>query len=513
MPKPAVHVAVLRALLLGFVGFLGLVAAWLLWLGDVASRFVRWFHRPHESVDQPNREHASIVILNYDGRHLLEECLPSVIEAVRQDGRTHEVVVVDNGSRDDSLEFLRESYPEVRLVPLDRNYHFAEGNNRGVESVQNDIVILLNNDVMVEPDFLRPLLDGFHDKRVFAVASQVFFQDRTRRREETGKTGGEWKQGDLELFHGEVTAGDAQHKTIPILWAGGGACAVDRRKFQALGGFDLLFYPFYLEDTDLSWQAWRRGWTVLMAPASVVIHKHRATSAARHTVDFIENTIRRNQILFVWKNIDKVSWLFVHAWCLPSRLHDAIRKQRFKFELRAFLRAVRRFPLAWISRFRSRLAVGWSLEEVLERSSHVRRWVGVPGIDFFKGGYEEQLGEGWFPVEANPDNVYRWIGKECSATLYPRGSEQFLQLRGAIPGFELSRRQEVGLEVFQDGALIYSQWYDRPQSLFLQIRVSLLAYQPHIFKVRLSSTFCPTELGTSEDIRKLGMTISELSLV
>ncbi len=511
-PKPALHVVVLRGLFLGGIGFLGLVVVWLLWLGDLASGLVRWFRRSRDPIARPNQEQASIVILNYDGRPLLEECLPSVMEAVERDGRNHEVVIVDNGSRDDSLEFLRASYPKVRLVSLDRNYHFAGGNNQGVASVQNDIVVLLNNDMKVEPDFLRPLLAGFYDERVFAVASQIFFEDRGRRREETGKTGGEWKQGDLDLFHGEVTVGDAQHKTVPILWAGGGACAVDRKKFEMLGGFDLLFYPFYLEDTDLSWQAWRRGWTVLMAPASVVIHKHRATSAAKHSADFIQNTIRRNQILFVWKNLDKVSWLFFHAWCLPSRLHDAIRKERFKFELRAFFRAARQFPAAWLSRFRSRLGARWSVEEVLERSSHVRRWVGTHAIDFSKGGFEEQLGEGWFPVEANPDNVYRWIGKECWATLYPRGNEQFLQLRGAIPGVELSRRQEVGLEVFQDGTLIYSQWYDRPQSLFFQVRVSLLPYQPHIFKVRLSSTFCPTELGTSEDIRKLGMTISELSL-
>jgi len=138
--------------------------------------------------------------------------------------------------------------------------------------------------------------------------------------------------------------------------------------------------------------------------------------------------------------------------------------------------------------------------------------VGAPSIDFSQGGFEEQLGEGWFPVEANPDNVYRWTGRECSVLLYPRGQEEFLQLRGAIPGIELSRRQEVGIEIFQDGALIYSQWYDRPQSLFLRVRVTLVPFQPHQFTVRLSSTFCPIELGTSNDIRKLGMTISELSL-
>ena len=509
---PAWHARVVRAVLFWTVAFLGLFALLPFCVADAVAWLVRHFRKAGPPATMPNREEASIVVLNYDGRHLLQECLPSVLAAVRQDGRNHEVIVVDNGSRDDSLEFLRKEFPEVRVVSLDRNYHFAHGNNVGVGAAKNDVVVLLNNDMFVDPGFLRPLLDGFTDERVFAVSSQIFFQDRGRRREETGKTGGEWQRGTLELFHGEVTAGDLQRKTVPVLWAGGGSCAVDRGKFRALGGFDKLYYPFYLEDTDLSWEAWRRGWTVWMAPASTVIHKHRSTSAAKHSREFIENTIRRNQTLFIWKNIEKMSWLFIHAWGLPARLHDAAREGEFKPEIRAFFRALAKYPEALRKRFRSHLAAGWSAQEVLDRTSYVRRWVGAPSIDFSQGGFEEQLGEGWFPVEANPDNVYRWTGRECSVLLYPRGQEEFLQLRGAIPGIELSRRQEVGIEIFQDGALIYSQWYDRPQSLFLRVRVTLVPFQPHQFTVRLSSTFCPIELGTSNDIRKLGMTISELSL-
>ena len=509
---PAWHARVIRGVLFWAVGLLALLALLPLWIGDAIAWLVRRLPKARYPATVPNREEASIVVLNYDGRHLLQECLPSVLAAVRQDGRNHEVIVVDNGSQDDSVEFLRKEFPDVRVVSLDRNYHFAHGNNVGVGAAKNDVVVLLNNDMFVEPGFLRPLLDGFADERVFAVSSQIFFQDRERRREETGKTGGEWLRGELELFHGEVTAGDLQRKTVPVLWAGGGSCAVDRSKFQALGGFDQLYYPFYLEDTDLSWEAWRRGWTVWMAPASTVIHKHRGTSAAKHSHEFIENTIRRNQILFVWKNVEKMSWLFFHAWGLPARLHDAARDGEFKPEIRAFFRALGKYPEALRKRFRSHLAAGWSAQEVLDRTSYVRRWVGAPSIDFAQGGFEEQLGEGWFPVEANPDNVYRWTGRECSVVLYPHGQEEFLQLRGAIPGIELSRRQEVGIEIFQDGALIYSQWYDRPQSLFLKVRVALVPFQPHRFTVRLSSTFCPIEMGTSNDIRKLGMTISELSL-
>src|SRR5262245_27704448 len=89
---------------------------------------------------------ASIIILNWDGKHLLQECLPAVIEAVRCDGRNHEIVVVDNGSTDGSVDFVHRNFPLVRVLALDRNYGFSAGNNRGVDAVRTDIVVLLNND-------------------------------------------------------------------------------------------------------------------------------------------------------------------------------------------------------------------------------------------------------------------------------------------------------------------------------------------------------------------------------
>src|SRR5262245_15790696 len=194
---PAWHARAVRTVLFWAVAFLGLLALLPFCMSDAIAWLARHFRKAGSPATLPNREEASIVVLNYDGRPLLQECLPSVLAAVRQDSRNHEVIVVDNGSRDDSIEFLREEFPEVRIVTLDRNYHFAHGNNVGVAEAKNDVVVLLNNDMFVDPGFLRPLLDGFTDERVFAISSQIFFQDRERRREETGKTGGEWQRGTL----------------------------------------------------------------------------------------------------------------------------------------------------------------------------------------------------------------------------------------------------------------------------------------------------------------------------
>jgi GT2 family glycosyltransferase len=288
----------------------------------------------------------TIIIVNWDGKHLLSECLPAVIKALEHAGGDHDILVVDNGSTDGSIDFIRRDFPCVRILPLDRNYGFIGGNNRGIAAVQTDIVVLLNNDMIVDKGFLKPLLDGFRDPSVFAVTSQVFFADASRRREETGKTRARFDDGFFYLWHDDMTSDDATRKEIPVFWAGGGACAIDRKKYLAIGGFDSLYRPFYLEDADISYQAWKRGWKCLLAPASRVVHKHRSTSKVKFGQDFVEHTIRKNQYLFIWKNVTDIAMLAQHLWNLP-RIHGrAMLKHPPRFEAGAFLRAFRQLPEA-----------------------------------------------------------------------------------------------------------------------------------------------------------------------
>jgi O-antigen biosynthesis protein len=259
---------------------------------------------------------ASILILNWNGKDLLEECLPSVVDAVKADGGDHEIIVIDNGSTDDSAAFLEAHYPQVKIVRLDRNYSFIGGYNRGIQAAKNDIVVLLNNDMLVDPGFLRPLLDGFTDDRVFAVSSQIFFSDPTRRREETGKTRVHWSWGLPVYSHELPDEQDDRLGYTPAFWLGGGSAAVDRKKLLEIGGFDPLLSPLYMEDVDLSYQAWKRGWVVLFCPASKVIHKHRSTSGRLDRV-YLERLIKRNRLLFIWKNITDPRMALEHLLTLP----------------------------------------------------------------------------------------------------------------------------------------------------------------------------------------------------
>lgn len=262
---------------------------------------------------KPDTRAASIVIPNWNGRDLLAKYLPSVLAAAEQ-RRGSEVIVVDNGSTDGSAQFVLENYPNVRLVSLAENLGFGGGSNAGFEIARHDVVVLLNSDMRVERDFLTPLLDAFIDEKVFAVSCQIFFSDPNKKREETGLTEAWWQQGSLRVRH---RIDPAIREPYPCFYGGGGSCAFDRRKFQELGGFDPLLAPFYLEDTDLGYMAWKRGWTVFYQPASMVYHEHRGTIGKRFSEDYIQSVLKKNFLLFAWKNIHEWRRMWGHfgyAW-------------------------------------------------------------------------------------------------------------------------------------------------------------------------------------------------------
>jgi len=157
---------------------------------------------------------------------------------------------------------------------------------------------------------------------------------------------GVFEKGFFRFWHEQVSPSDEKRAALPIFWAGGGSCAVDVRKLKAIGGFDTLYHPFYVEDTDLSWQAWKRGWKCLFAPQSHVVHKHRGTSRPRFGDAFVDSTTRRNQFLFVWKNVTDTGLILRHLMALPRIHGSAILQKGARSEILSYLKAVVRLPFA-----------------------------------------------------------------------------------------------------------------------------------------------------------------------
>ncbi|MDQ6678892.1 MAG: glycosyltransferase [Acidobacteriota bacterium] len=334
--------------------------------------------QPESSM--PSTASATVVIPNWNGRDLLAKYLPSVTEAMAGNP-SNEILVVDNGSHDGSAEFVRQNFPLVRVLGLERNLGFGGGSNAGFRAAKNDIVVLLNSDMRVDPGFLAPLLQGFTDPQVFAVSCQIFLSDPNKRREETGLTEGWWQDGALRVSHREDPEVDA---LFPCFYGGGGSCAFDRKKFLDLGGFDELFAPFYLEDTDLGYLAWKRGWKVLYQPASIVYHEHRGTIGKTFRNAYIQNVLKKNFILFCWKNIHEWRRLGNHFLFtfLGSLLSVAFGEEPGRATLGGFARAVLHLRAALKSRWRAHRLASVSDTEAFERprGGHFRDRFNTPSV-------------------------------------------------------------------------------------------------------------------------------------
>jgi len=469
---------------------------------------------------KPDTKRASIIVLNWNGKGLLARGLPSVLKAIQYDGEDHELIVVDNGSTDGSVDFVKENFSTVKVVALDRNMRFTGGNNAGVKASKNDIVVFLNNDMMVDKGFLRPLLDGFKEEDVFAVSSQVFFWDETKRREETGKTRARFKRGMIELWHEEV-AETGEWSLSPAFWGGGGSCAWDKDKYLELGGLDTLYDPFYLEDTDLSYRAWKRGWKVLFTPGSKVYHKHRGTNRPVFGDEYIERVMQKNRFLFCWRNITDLNWIIQHFLYLPYNLTTTMVHGKFK-DILSFLWALKQFPEAFVKRYKGRGNFRLSDEMVFKTSSnpfYLQKYLGMRSIllNFrdhvdFDGDHEDQLGAGWGGLEGELGDQWRWMGQEATVLLKADSRKDTLEIKGfALLEHIIGKR--IKIRVYVNGKLI------RAKALFKSGDFTFLAKLPPSsdgevleVKIKASKTFNPKALGLSDDARNLGIAVRSIYL-
>ncbi|HEX5736329.1 MAG TPA: glycosyltransferase family 2 protein [Blastocatellia bacterium] len=253
---------------------------------------------------------VSIVIPTWNGITLLERFLPSVKAAAsayaRQPSAPVEIVIVDDGSTDATCSWisnLKFQIPnlELRLLKNEENLGFAKTCNRGVREASHNLVFLLNNDVELDPDAIAPLVENFSDPVVFAAHCRVIDLESG---EEcgTGKIGG-FARGFLRVHQSYVPRADS-HPREPLysIFAGGGSAMFDRERFLELGGFEELLSPFYWEDVELSYRAWKRGLKVLYEPRSLARHRVSSTigKLKRSRVRMIE---QRNRLLLHWINL------------------------------------------------------------------------------------------------------------------------------------------------------------------------------------------------------------------
>jgi len=309
---------------------------------------------------------ASIIVSTWNGRHLLETCLPRLVQAVAREGGDHEVIVVDDASSDDTVDYVRREFPQVRLIPLPRNLRFAGANNAGARQARGEILVFLNNDMLVAPDFLGLLLRHFEHSDLFAATARIEMEPKQVGGgviRETGLVRARFEDGFFVLRHEEPTSDEP----VPVLYAGGGSSALRRDRFLALGGFDRLFRPFYFEDLDVSWRAQKAGWRILYEPRSRINHSHRRTNTPENFPgDYVDLAFGKNSLLFTWKVLTDRALVAQHFRALWRRLMRPGRKPRMAA---FFLRAAAQLPELLVSRHRARPGILLSDRQVLQATA------------------------------------------------------------------------------------------------------------------------------------------------
>ena len=283
-------------------------------------------------------DRTHILVLNFNGRGWLEACLPTVLEAAGRAPVPCRVTVVDNDSTDDSCEWLADRWPAVGLV-REPNWGLASF-NRVLERLDEPVVLLLNNDIKLDPDAVGPLLQVFerHDDALFSAPlcwtfdGRTYEGMRTRVRMRYGLV-----QGMCRVPGFEKVLGTADQTA-----AAGPVLAIDRLRFLGLGGYDPIYFPGRIEDLDLGFRGWMAGYRGYYVPESVAYHWGFGTFESELGMTRSQRLASRNTLIFMWKNTAGPR-LLAHGLWLPIRLVVALVRGRPGFALAVFsaLRHVR----------------------------------------------------------------------------------------------------------------------------------------------------------------------------
>jgi GT2 family glycosyltransferase len=258
---------------------------------------------------------VAIVILNFNGRHYLQQFLAGVVASTYPNKR---VIVADNASTDDSLQWLKESSLPVETILLPTNFGFAKGYNEALKQVQADYYVLLNSDVEVTPGWIEPIINLMESSVDIAACQPKMLACHNKEYFEYAGAAGGWIDAlGYPFSRGRVfdwcEKDDGQYdSTENIFWASGAAFFVRAKAFHEAGGFDEFFFA-HQEEIDLCWRLQLMGYRIMTCPQSVVYHVGGGTLPKGERKAFLNF---RNNLVMVYKN-----WSLGECfWKLPLRM-------------------------------------------------------------------------------------------------------------------------------------------------------------------------------------------------
>lgn len=273
---------------------------------------------------------VAVVILNWNGMKFLEKFLPTLIENTKVPDSS--IIIADNNSKDDSIEFLNKTYPDLRQIQLDKNYGFTGGYNRALEQIEAEYFVLLNSDIEVSPNWLKPLIDLMEkDKTIAASQPKIKAYHNKSYFEYAGASGGFIDKYGYPFCRGRIleTVEEDQNQhneVIDIFWASGACLIVRAELYKQLGGLDDDFFA-HMEEIDFCWRLKNLGYRIVVNPESEVYHVGGGTLPNNSPFKLYLNF--RNNLSLLYKNTQKGK---LFSTLLKRMLLDGISAVLFLFK-------------------------------------------------------------------------------------------------------------------------------------------------------------------------------------
>lgn len=240
----------------------------------------------------------TVVIPNWNGKKYLQSCLQALYENTEME---MDVIVVDNGSTDGSVEEVKQIYPEVKYIQLDQNYGFSKAVNEGIKRAESPYVILLNNDTKVEKGFAEALLKAIKsDTEIFSVEAKMLQYQNAQKIDSAGTF---YNALGWAYARGKGCSDVRFNESCESFAACAGAAIYRKSVFDEIGLFDELFFA-YLEDIDIGYRARLNGYKNMYEPKARVLHVGSASSGGRHN-PFKVKCSARNNIYLIYKNMSR----------------------------------------------------------------------------------------------------------------------------------------------------------------------------------------------------------------
>lgn len=269
-----------------------------------------------DSSDILQHPHVAVVILSWNGKAYLEQFLPSVLASTYP---SMEVVIADNRSTDNSVEWLKKQYPEVRIIDTGGNLGFAKGYNSALKQVTAEYYVLLNQDVEVTAGWLEPMVAAMEqDSDMAACMPKIKAYHQMTHFEHAGAAGGFIDALGYPFCRGrifdQVEMDEGQYdQPLEVFWASGAALCIRPELFKRFQGFDEDYFA-HMEEIDLCWRLKRAGYKIGVVPASVIYHVGGGSLKKEDPRKIYLNF--RNSLSMLYKNLDMMELV----WKLPFRM-------------------------------------------------------------------------------------------------------------------------------------------------------------------------------------------------